>query len=421
MGNSLLTINMLTREAVRLWKNSNEFIQHVDQQYDDQFAKTGAKIGTTCRIRLPNDFTGRRGPAASVQDTSEQSTTLTLSAQAGVDVSYSSVDRTMSLDDFSRRVLAPMVNTTAGIVAGDLMASVDGPSTVSGIPSGPGIAQLTANFDAGGNVQTPVAQTWLTAGALLDLRSAPRGRRKIILDPITMARSVASLAGLLNPQAKIGEQYRSGQIASDTLGFDWYYDQTTLKHTTGAYTGAQATSGTVNGAGQTGLAITINAYGGTLALGDIVAFSGVNSVNRITKVSTGRAAQFVVTQAVANGGVTLNVFPALIPAAAGNTPVQYQTVDVSPANVANVVPATLSGATYIKNFAFVPEAVTMASADLELPRGVHEAAREAFDGISMRMISAYNIVSDQFITRLDVLYGFLWVRPDWACAVADVV
>lgn len=420
MANSLLTINMITREAVRLWKNSNEFTQHIDQQYDDQFARTGAKIGTTVRIRLPNDFVGRRGPAASVQDTSEQSTTLTLSAQAGVDVSYSSVDRTMSLDDFSRRVLAPMVNTTAGIVAGDLMASVDGPSTVSGIPSGPGIAQFTANLDNAGNVQTPVAQTWLTAGALLDLRSAPRGRRKIILDPITMARSVASLAGLLNPQAKIGEQYRTGQIASDTLGFDWYYDQTTIKHTTGAYTGAQATAFTVNGAGQSGLSITINAAGGTLALGDIVTFAGSNAVNRITKVSTGALAQFVVTAALANGGVTLNIFPALIPSAAGS-PVQYQTVDNSPANAANIVPVTIASSVYRKNFAFVPEACTMATADLELPRGVHEAAREAFDGISMRMISAYNITSDQFVTRLDVLYGFLWVRPDWACTVADLI
>jgi hypothetical protein len=421
MANSILTINMITREAVRLWKNSNEFIQHIDQQYDDQFAKTGAKIGTTVRIRLPNDFVGRRGPAASVQDTSEQSTTLTLSAQAGVDVSYSSVDRTMSLDDFSRRTLAPMVNVVAGIVAGDVMASVDGPSTVSGIASGPGIARFTGNLDAGGNVLTPTAQTWLTAGAQLDLNSAPRGRRKIILDPITMARTVASLAGLLNPQAKIGDQYKSGQIAQDTLGFDWFYDQTALKHTTGAYTNAQATAFTVNGANQTGLSLTINAAAGPLTLGDIVTIANVNQVNRITKVSTATPMQFVVTTALLNGGTTLNIYPALIPVGAGGSPVQYQTVDSSPTNGANISPVTLSAAVYRKNFAFVPEAVTLATADLELPRGVHEAARESFDGISMRMISAYNIVTDQFITRIDVLYGFVWVRPEWACVVPDVI
>lgn len=410
MANSILTINTITREAVRLWKNSNEFIQHIDQQYDDQFAKTGTKVGTTCRIRLPNDFTTRHGPAAQVQDTSEQSTTLSLANQYGVDVSYSSVDRTMSLDDFSRRVLAPMVNNLAGDVAANIMQLAEG-----------GTARLTANFDAGGNIQTPVAQTWLQAGAILDLNSAPRGMRKLILDPLTMARTVASLSGLLNPQQKIGEQYRSGQVASDTLGFDWYMDQTVIKHTTGAYTSAQAVAATVNGAGQSGLQITINALAGVFALGDIVTFGGVNSVNRITKVSTQTPAQFVLTSAVANGGTTMNIYPALIPAAAGPTSVQYQTVDVSPANAADVIPATLSGTSYRKNFAFVPEAVTMATADLELPRGVHEAARQAYDGISMRMISAYNIQSDQFITRLDVLWGALWVRPEWACIVPDVI
>src|SRR5258706_10522951 len=125
MANALLTIDMITREAVRLWKNSNEFIQNIDTQYDDSYAKTGAKIGSTLRIRLPNDFTVRTGQAASVQDTSEQQTTLTLATQQGVDVSFSSADRTLSLDDFSRRVLAPMINNLAGAVAINVMSGID--------------------------------------------------------------------------------------------------------------------------------------------------------------------------------------------------------------------------------------------------------------------------------------------------------
>lgn len=406
MANSLLTINMITREAVRLWKNSNEFIQHIDQQYDDSFAKTGAKIGTSLRIRLPNDFTVRTGPAASVQDTAEQSTTLVLATQKGVDVSYSSVDRTMSLDDFSRRVLAPMVNNLCGAVAADVMSGVDG-----------GVSNYTSNVTGAGAVTTPTAQTWLQAGAILDLKSAPRGRRKLILDPLTMARTVASLAGLFNPQRTIGEQYSSGQM-QEALGFDWYMDQTVRKHTNGAFT-----AGTVNGAGQTGLTVTANAITGALALGDIITFAGVNSVNRITKVSDATLAQFVVTGAVANGGTSIGIYPALVPPVGGNA-VQYQTVDASPANGAAINLSNVSAVVsevYRKNIAFAPEAVTLATADLELPKGVHEAAREAFDGVAMRMISAYNITTDQFITRLDVLYGYLWVRPEWAVAVADAI
>jgi len=49
MANTLLTINLITREAVRLWKNSNAFIQNVDMQYDESFAVSGAKIGSTLR------------------------------------------------------------------------------------------------------------------------------------------------------------------------------------------------------------------------------------------------------------------------------------------------------------------------------------------------------------------------------------
>jgi hypothetical protein len=47
VANSLLTISMITREAVRLWKNTNNFLRAVDTQYDDQFARTGAKIGSS--------------------------------------------------------------------------------------------------------------------------------------------------------------------------------------------------------------------------------------------------------------------------------------------------------------------------------------------------------------------------------------
>ena len=426
MANTLLTINMITREAVRLWKNSNAFVQHIDMQYDDSFARTGAKIGSSLRIRLPNDFTVRTGPAAQIQDTAEQSTTLVLATQKGVDVSFNSVDRTMSLDDFSRRILAPMVNNLAGAVAADVMSGVD-----TGGTNGAGICNYVQNGATingqsySAPIASPVAQTWLQAGALLKQNSAPMGNWKFILDPVTEARTVASLAGLFNPQVKIGEQYRTGKMATDTLGGDWYMDQTVLQHTGGSYNG----STTVNGAGQSGLAITTNANGsGSIAVGDMVTFgtgsssADVHLVNRITKTATNQLKTFVVTSAFTAGtSTTLNIYPALIPASGGNQ-VQYQTVDNSPVNGAQINLVNPASTAYRKNFLFAPEAVTMATADLIMPtKGVEEAAREQFDGIAMRMLTAYVPGTDQLITRLDVLYGYLWVRPEWACAVADLI
>lgn len=407
MANSLLTINMITREAVRLWKNSNAFIQNVDMQYDDSFAVSGAKIGSTLRIRLPNDFTVTTGPALSVQDTSEQSTTLTLATQKHVDVSYSTADRALSLDDYSRRVLAPMVNNLAGAVAVDIMSGADG-----------GICNITANQDSGNNILSPIASTYLQSGAQLDVNSAPIANRKIVNNPFTEARVVASLSGLLNPQSEISRQYVTGRMY-DALGFIWMKDQTVNTHTDGAL--AQG-SATVAGGAQTGLNLTVNALAAGLNVGDIITIAGVNQVNRITKADTGQLRTFAVTANVAAGATVIPIYPALVPGVGGQ-PVQYQTVTVSPADGAAVNPALglAASAKYRKNFAYAPEAVTLATADLELPKGVHEAAREQFDGISMRMITDYFIGTDQLITRLDVLYGYLWIRPEWACIVADAL
>ena len=376
-------------------------------QYDDSFAVSGAKIGSTLRIRLPNDFTVTTGPALNVQDTSEQSTTLVLATQKHVDVAFLTQDRTLSLDDYSRRIMAPMVNNLAGAVAVDIMLGSEG-----------GICNLVANQDASSNILSPVASTYLNSGAQLDLNSAPIANRKIVNSPVTEARAVATLSGLLNPSSEISRQYVTGRMY-DALGFIWMKDQTTITHTTGAL--AQG-SGTVNGANQTGLNLTVNALANGLNQGDIITLGGVNQVNRITKQDTGQLRQFVVTANVAASATTIPLYPAIVPAQAGQA-VQYQTVTVSPANSAAINPSNgLAASTiYRKNFSYAPEAVTLATADLEIPKNVHEAAREEFDGISMRMVTDYFIGTDQLITRLDVLYGYLWIRPEWAVIIADVV
>ena len=331
----------------------------------------------------------------------EQNTTLTLTNQDHVDVQYSSQDLTLSLQDYSKRILAPMVNNLAGSVASNVMGGAES------------ICNYISKTSAGA-VVSPTANEWLLAGAALDLASAPRGGRAAILDPYTQARTVSSLAGLFNPTGTVAKQYTSGEMMGPALGIEkWMSDQTVLKHTTGAY----STLGTVSGASQTGTSITTSALAGPLTKGDIITFAGVHQVNRITKSSVGTLMQFVVTANVAGGATSIPIYPALIP----GPNVQYQTVDVSPAGGATIAVVNLASEVYRKNFVMRPEAVTLATADLIMPKGVHDAARENYDGISMRMVSQYNVSTDQFITRLDVLYGWTWVRPEWAVIVADQV
>jgi hypothetical protein len=329
---------------------------------------------------------------------------MVLATQQGVDLSFSSVDRTMSLDDFAKRILAPAINIIAGAVANTVMVGSEG-----------GVCNYIANVDAGNNVLSPTAQTYLNANANLNRNSAPLGNRKVVNTPDTEAKIVGALAGLFNPQPELSRQYRTGTM-QQALGFDWFMDQTAIAHTVGSYNGAA----TVSGAGQTGTSVVTGAIVGTINQGDFITFAGVFQVNRITKASTGVLRQFTVTAPVASGGTSIPIYPAIIPSVGGLAQ-QYQTVTVSPANAAAMLFVVNANATYRKNLAYAPEAITMATADLELPGGVHEAHREAFDGIAIRMVTAYNITTDQFITRLDVLYGFLYVRPEWVTCVADSI
>ena len=405
MANSILTIDMITRAAVSLFKNSNMFIQNIDTQYDSQFAVDGAKIGDSLRIRLPNDYTVRTGTALQAQDTAEQYTSLNLATQKGVDVSFSTAERTMKLDDYSQRVLMPMINNLAGAVAYDVMSGVEG-----------GVCNFVSNQDGANNIISPTADTALQAKSALESNSAPQmPGRKIVVDEYTEARIVSTLSGLFNPSQEISQQYRTGSM-KNALSFDWYMDQTVVKHTTGTF----SAGGTVNGAGQTGSTITVNAITGTFTKGDIITIAGVYAVNRVTKQTTGKLRQFVVTADVASGATSIPIYPAIVPSNGGQA-VQYQTVTDSPANAAAVALVSKPSEIYRKNIAYAPEAVTLATADLVLPKGVHEAARREQDGISLRMITAYVVGTDQLATRLDVIYGYKFVRPEWACVLADKI
>lgn len=423
MANALLTTSRITREAVMLFVNSNLLLRNVNRQYDADFGKAGEKIGSQLRVRLPNDYVVTKGPAASVQDTTEQQTILTLATQAHVDVSFGTADMLLSVDDFRERILKPAMNNLAGQVAVDVAGVTE--SGIIAVPSNGPPAPLTATTGGACNIApsfasdgvtliSPTSGTLLDARALLVNNSAPGGDRKLVFDPRTNSRVVNSLTGLLNPATKLNQQYESGEMMSGLGYASIFEDQTVIKHTTGTFT-----AGAVNGGGQTGYTLVMTAITGTLNIGDIITIPGVYAVNRVTKQTTGELRQFVVTANVASGATSIPIYPAIIPAVNGNA-VQYQTVTASPLTAAAVAMIIAPSTTYRKNVAYAPEAITMVTGDLPLPKNV-DAARAKYDNVSMRMATQWQVGTDQEVTRLDVLYGALMVRPEWAVVVPDII
>lgn len=408
-GSTLLSIDMITAEAVRLFKNSNAFIMNMDTQYDPAFAVDGAKIGSALRIRLPNDYVVRSGPAMQLQNTAEQYTTLSVIDQKGVDVPFTSAERTMSIDNYSENILAPMINALAGKVAQVVMEGSEG-----------GVCNFVSNVDGNGNIIRVDSEQFLDANAALTNNSADMMDRRAVVSPTTNAKTTKSLQGLLNPTPEISAQFRSGQMKSG-LGFGrWFEDITVINHESGSYDSTAPS--TVDGADQTGQTIDVNALNGSLNKGDIITFEDVNQVNFVNKQNYHTLRQFVILEDVDAGATEISIFPSLIPYAADGSDVQYQTVDASPLNGADILMVTKAGEIYSKNLAYVQKAVTLATADLVMPTGaVVECSRANYDGISMRILTDYLPNSDQLATRLDVLFGFLYIRPQWICVVADKV
>ena len=70
------------------------------------------------------------------------------------------------------------------------------------------------------------------------------------------------------------------------------------------------------------------------------------------------------------------------------------------------------------NLSFHKDCFTLAVRPLEIPSSVAWGARESYNGMSVRVIKAYDIEEDKEMLRFDVLYGLLCQNPMFGCRIA---
>lgn len=446
-ANQLLTVAQITKESLSILHNTLGFTKNVARDYSNQFAQTGAKIGATINIRKPNRYSVQQGPAITPQGTTESSVPLTLNRQWVVPMTFSTAELTLSIDDFSNRYIKPAIAKLASTIDLDCYTAAitgkyadgvaaAGAGPVNFVVGTPGTTPGTTGGSATGLTQYNSPICYLNAGRVLDINAAPRDKsRTICLDPAAHASSVAGLSGLFNPQNVISEQYKSG-LLGNALGFDFVMDQNV--YTLNAGTRGQAVSGTQVDTTAAGWG-TAGGYPGTAAstyttlsitaasadndktvvAGDSFTIAGVYHVNPETQQSSGVLMQFVVVEGatLATGANSIKVAPVIKMAGAG---VADGTCYLAGSSATAAVTWTSGAASTAspQNLAFHKEAFTLGTADLEIPSGLDMAHRETMDGISMRFIRDYDVMSDFVVARLDVLGGFSVLRPELACRIA---
>lgn len=391
MANTLLTSDVITREAQRILHQKLNFIGRVNRSYDPAYAKSGAKIGNSLRIRLPNQYTVTDGATISTQDTEEQSVSLTVNNRKHVAMDFSDEELTFDIDNFSELHLEPAMAVLAAKVESDMMKNVykDVYNQVSNVGSdityklvGTGRKTLVDNLSPMDRTVTAVMNTNDT----LEVNDAVKG--------------------LFSPTDTLSKQYREGELGRQA-GFTFYENTMMPRHTTGTDdgTGDYLCNSVV---AQTGTSLTIDTGAGTILAGDVFTVAGVNRVHPETKEDTGVLQQFVCSASISASATTITFTPEIIPSGG------RQNVTNGAANNSALTKVGGASAVHDISLGFHRDAFAFATADLAMPKGMDMASRKVQDGISLRFVRGFDINNSEFVSRFDIIYGYQTIRPQLA-------
>ena len=401
MSNTLVTIDMVTREALRIAHEKCQFISTTDRQYDSSFAKTGAKIGASLRVRKPNQYLRTQGTRVmDVQEQDEQTSTVTVATQDHVDMRFNSAELALSLDELSKRYIEPAVSSLVSAIEGDYLAYATKKTYNVVGTAGTAITDLTAPG---------------LARARLNQMLAPKDRNRAIqMDSVTMAGLVKGVASYFNPSGAISEQYREGLVARTSMA-DYYENERvwTLTNSGDVMVTTAAAAAVTDG----GTNITLASVGaGDTTAGMTFTVAGVYACHPETKQSLGYLQPYVV---ITGGATTQTVSPATI-----LTGPRQNVCSAASAQLATTayngtaVAVTFFGAantSYAQSLMYHKEAFQFVTADLPLMDDAHKCVRRSQDGLSLRVWQASDIRNDELLMRIDILYGMAALRPEWAC------
>ncbi len=404
MANVISVPDMVARESLRIAHEKCQFIGTVNRQYDDSFAQAGGKIGSALRVKYPNQYVRTQGSRVmDVQDQNERTGTVTVAIQDHVDMRFNSAELALSIDKLSENYIVPAISGLISGIEADFIAFA-----------------TKATYNTAGVAGTPPTDLVAVgqARAKLNQNLAPKdGNRFIQCDSSTMGGMVNGLKGLFQDSNQIREQYREGMIGRTAMA-DWYENDRMWSMTNGSdVTGTTDAAALVTDGGSTvdmHTTVAVTAQ----AIGQVFTIAGVYACHPETKTAFPSLQQFTIT---AIGATTTTVSPTIFLTGARRNVVSstggiLATTDFNSKTLTFVGAASTS---YIQNLMYHKDAFQFITADLPLRGGADQCARRTQDGLSLRVWMDGDIRNDELLCRIDILYGFSALRPEWACRLTS--
>lgn len=408
MTNTIATIDMLNRSALKYAHEKLSFIGNCDMQFDASFDGS-TKHGATLRVKNPAQFNVTSGTrAATVQSIVDTTQTITVNSPYHVTFECTSQDLLQGIAYMDEEYIKPasqrLVAQVEAAAIADLTKAVA--QTV-----GAGSYTLAGGYAPGTALTDLAAPSY--AMAMLNGQCAPTEDRCIVANSWAMGTMVNGLKGLFQDSQQIKKQYNEGMMGRTSMA-DWYANEKTWTMTNTADVAGAINAGTLT-SGVTTLtvdALTVAPTAGMVfTIGD--GSNGyIYDVHPETKVSTGRLKQFTIVSA-STTSVTFS--PAVIFDTAD--PTQNCSGTLADNQVLNFYGS--ASTSYAQNLMFHKNAFAFVSAKLPQLASNDDCSVRTSDNLSMRVWKQSDLLNDRMLLRIDLLAGWKALRPEWACRISQ--
>lgn len=395
-----LTHQMIARKAAAMLLEENNVVKNVNTDRQVEFGEeiNGYKKGDTVKIMVPPVPTVYDGATfaggGSAPSQSETYVSLQLDTQKHVPITFTAKEKKLDLSDFEKRFLRPAINSLSSAVNYDLLTKMK---------------NQTPNVVGAWGTTPATRQVYRDASALLNRRLCPADDRSLHFSSDANSALGEANSTLFHTSKELQGEFDKNAVGM-FAGFEFYEQQSLPLHTNGAGNTAYV----MDGANQVGSTILVKTGAGAITKGTLLTIAGEYAVHPITGISTGVLRPFVVTADYAGGAGSISIYPSIAVVSAS----VIGSVNALNADGAAVTLfGTLSQAK-LQNLAFHKNAFAAAFAPLPILTGC-EGYTATVNGISVRVMSFGNGLTDTESTRIDVLYGEIGVRPDHAVRITQ--
>lgn len=403
MSNSYLTSQLISKEAVAIFKVNNSLLSTAYRKYEGMFTAQTYAPGDTINVRLDNFFVGQRGDTVIAEDIVEASIPLSIAPLYSVPIAYTPTDLQRKIVDFSEEILEPAVRRIISMMNSDIALN--------------GLTQI--NYVVGDTTAPVNSYKALDAvrPVMSKLAMDPSYKRYSVLsfDDAHELRSNATIQNsFVSPLNKeVTEESMLGRLA----GMDIMEDQNIVNFI-GGTKAIQSPASDFQVVSFTATTITIKnavpSQTGVFLAGDMIQLPSSPAYNQVTRQALSFPMSFCVTQSAnADGGgnVVLNIYPNIIT----NGPRQ----NITNAPSANDVVKAVDNNT--ANYCYTERGLIAAIPPLErMDSPESYTFTDKSSGVSLRVSKTAEVLNNKNIMRLDAQMASTWV-PQQAVRLVSLV